>query len=136
MYSMAKVSTGPRPAPSHRETAGPDSISRAPPAAAWATHPMRGIGPRALVIAASRSSATARKWAEANSTASAGGGSPSAWGASSRPWIAASRGPADWTRAPPAFTPRASLGQAIPLLWGPAPSGSEGHEVHAVVLGR
>ena len=39
---MANVSTGPRSAASHSETAGWDSTSRAPPATASATQPMSG----------------------------------------------------------------------------------------------
>jgi hypothetical protein len=41
---MAKVSTGPRAGPSHSETAGSDSTSRAPPATASPTQPMSGSG--------------------------------------------------------------------------------------------
>ncbi len=101
---MAKVSTGPRPAPSHSETAGSDSTSRAPPATASPTQPMRGSGPACSVIAATRSSAAARKWAEANSTASDGDASPSASVACATARVAASPGSAVRTRAPPAFT--------------------------------
>ena len=101
---MAKVSTGPRPAPSHSETAGSDSTSRAPPATASPTQPMRGSLPSALLIAATRASATPRKWAEANSTASDGDASPSASVACATARVAASPGSAVRTRAPPAFT--------------------------------
>ena len=39
---MANVSTGPRSAASHNETAGSDSTSRGPPVTASATQPMSG----------------------------------------------------------------------------------------------
>ncbi len=113
---MAKVSTGPRPAPSHSETAGSDSTSRAPPATASPTQPMRGSLPSALLIAATSASATPRKWAEANSTASDGDASPSASAACATARVAASPGSAVRTRAPPAFT-----GPGYPATVGASP---------------
>src|SRR5579871_6405557 len=101
---MAKVSTGPRPAPSHRETAGSDSISRAPPATDSPTQPMSGSGPVCSAIAATRASAVPRKRAEANRTASDGASSPSAFVACATARVAASPGSSVRTRAPPAFT--------------------------------
>src|SRR5579871_3152828 len=101
---MAKVSTGPRPAPSHRDTAGSDSISRAPPATDSPTQPMSGSGPVCSAIAATRASAVPRKRAEANRTASDGASSPSAFVACATARVAASPGSSVRTRAPPAFT--------------------------------
>src|SRR5579872_6635404 len=101
---MAKVSTGPRPAPSHSDTAGSDSISRAPPATDSPTQPMSGSGPVCSAIAATRASAVPRKRAEANRTASDGAASPSAFVACATARVAASPGSSVRTRAPPAFT--------------------------------
>jgi len=116
---MAKVSTGPRPAASHSETACPDSTSRAPPATPSDTHPMSGSGPVSSATAARRASAEPKKWAEANSTANEGDTPPSAARASRTARLADSRGSALRTRAPAAFT---SPGYCAILLSGLRPN--------------
>ena len=111
---MANVSTGPRSAASHSETAGPDSTSRAPPATASATQPMSGIWPVSSATAVTRSCAEPKKWAEANSTANVGDRPPSDARASPAARLAASRASAVRTRAPPAFITPGYLGLAFP----------------------
>ena len=73
---MANVSTGPRPAASHSETAGSDSTSREPPATASATQPISGTWPVSAATAATRACARPKKCSEANSTANEGGAVP------------------------------------------------------------
>jgi hypothetical protein len=89
---------------SQSETAGPDSISRAPPATASATQPMSGIWPVPSATAITSACAEAEKWAEANSTPNEGDTSPSRARASPTARLAASVASPASTRAPPAFT--------------------------------
>src|ERR1700742_3394321 len=101
---MANVSTRPRSEAGQRDTAGPDSTSRAPPATACATHPISGTPPVSSATAATRAGAEEAKSAEANSTANEGGSGPSEARASATAWRAAASASAVRTRDPPAFT--------------------------------
>src|SRR5690242_16573237 len=101
---MANVSTGPRSEASQRDTAGPDSTSRAPPATACATHPISGTPPVSPATAATRAGAEPAKCGEANSTANEGGCAPSVARASATAWRAAAPASEVRTSDPAAFT--------------------------------
>ena len=58
---MPNVCTGPRPAASQSETAGSDSISRAPPTTASATQPISGSPPLSAATVPTSVSAEPKK---------------------------------------------------------------------------
>ena len=101
---MPNVSTGPRSAASHSDTAGSFSTSRAPPATAAATQPISGTPRVSSATIATRAGAEARKCGEANNTANVGARPPNAARACPAARRAASPGSAVRTSAPPACT--------------------------------